>query len=75
MIQSCSEYGLWLLDNGKLAERQGRKATGSNVRKNDDSLAADMSRMLDILGISGSSLAGAAFFFARMIFFYEAERW
>jgi hypothetical protein len=28
-------------DKGKLAEKQGRKATGSNVRKNNDSLAAE----------------------------------
>jgi hypothetical protein len=28
-------------DQGKLVEKQGRKATGSKVRKNDDSLAAE----------------------------------
>jgi hypothetical protein len=29
------------MNQGKLAEKQGRKAKGSNVRKNDDSLAAE----------------------------------
>jgi hypothetical protein len=40
MIQLFSRDVLGF-DYGKLAERQGRKATGSNVRKNDDSLAAE----------------------------------
>jgi hypothetical protein len=40
MIQSCSR-DVRIFDKSKLAERQGRKATGSNVRKNDDSLAAE----------------------------------
>lgn len=62
MLQSSPRYDLWLSDNGKLAERQGRKATGSNVRMNDDSLAADQSRMLGLLGISGSSYTGPPFF-------------
>jgi hypothetical protein len=40
MIQSVPR-DILDFDNRKLVERQGRKATGSNVRKNDDSLAAE----------------------------------
>ena len=55
---------------GKLVERQGRKAKGSNVRKNNDSLAAEDSLLSLLEAIRTVSVAASE----RMLPFFGFSR-